>query len=198
MTSLSDDIRRFCEANAAHLATRGISGRFDDMLRASLERVLLAWVTRAEALEAAASAAYQPTAPAAADAPALSETTRGLVHLFHRYEWAGGSLTVANARLIGRILLKIDATVGELEADNQRLRINLAAADARIAALTTPDFVASVAGKIALLEGVRAGVVVDFTEVFRREQATLGRGYIGPLDGASSDPRDPSNLGDAS
>ncbi len=42
-----------------------------------------------------------------------------------------------------------------------------------------------VARELAVLEGVRAGKIVDLTGRRRAEDAVLGAGYLGPLGGAS-------------
>lgn len=63
--------------------------------------------------------------------------------------------------------LVIDARTLEAElAHQETLRL---AADARIDALTTPDYVAKTRQEIAIKEGRRAGVVVDLRPFFDRE-----------------------------
>lgn len=82
----------------------------------------------------------------------------------------GKEFTEDSVHFVVAALRQIAASVGMLEEVSEGLRRRLSAADARIEALTIPDYLKSTRDNIAIREGRAAGKVIDLRDFFEREQ----------------------------
>ena len=82
----------------------------------------------------------------------------------------GQALPPAASTFVAKSLFELSGLVRSLENDLRSTQNHLMAADARIEALTIPDYLAQTQRNTAILEGRIAGVVVDLRDVFERER----------------------------
>lgn len=81
----------------------------------------------------------------------------------------GKEFTADGVHFVVAALRHTAASVGMLEEVSESLRRRLSAADARIEALTIPDYLKETHMNIAIREGCAAGKVIDLRDVFEHE-----------------------------
>jgi len=143
--------------------------------------------TRAKALETGAPDGAVIAGPAdiAAVGHDLSRALGAVADFFVNHRDDKLMLTAKMRAELGALLRDQQERARQLEHDFERWRRYLAEADARIAELSGADEQAVLAREMLVLEGLRAGKIIDISGARRREHAALGRGYIGPLGDAS-------------
>lgn len=80
------------------------------------------------------------------------------------------ALTTEGLRFVAASLRQLAMNAGAIEASLAFAQRRLVTADARIEALTIPDYLRATRDNIAIREGRAAGVVVDLRDVFARER----------------------------
>ncbi len=142
---------------------------------AGLHRIFSEWAIRAEALEGGTQEIDHD----------LSRALGALASLFDGYIEGGCSFTSALAKRMRDMLSTQEDMARELECECERWRKRWAESRAEAERLKAPTAQRRVAQKTALLEGVRSGKIVDFSQRHRPEQTEIGRGYLGDLGDAS-------------
>jgi len=84
------------------------------------------------------------------------------------------ALPADGLRFVAASLRQLATNAGAIEASLAFAQRRLVTADARIEALTIPDYLRRTREEIAIREGRAAGVVVDLRDVFAREDRKGG------------------------
>ena len=142
---------------------------------------LIGMANSALALEKKTSPAPPPVIAEAPEDHGLSRALGAMADFFRGYK-EPLTLSLQAMAALEKLLRGDQEQARLLENDLARWRIFVAEADAKLSRGGGGDVVAR---EVAVLEGVRAGKIVDLTGRRRAEDARLGAGYLGPLGDAS-------------
>jgi len=99
----------------------------------------------------------------------LSADIAAVAEMMRRDRLDGHGMSPAGCNFVAEALDQLAVNARALEADLAREAAWRAAADARVAALTTPDHVVKARQEIAIVEGRRAGTIIDLRPFLDRE-----------------------------
>lgn len=101
--------------------------------------------------------------------PHLSADIGAVAEMMRHCALEGRDMTPEGCSFVAGALDQLAFEARTLEAGYEREETWRKAADARVEALTTPDYVARALCEIAIAEGRRAGVVIDLRPYLTRE-----------------------------
>lgn len=105
----------------------------------------------------------------------LSADIAAVAELMRSYALEGRAMPAEGCNFVAGALDQLTIEARTLEDGLRRATCHLAAADARIEALSTPDLVAKVQRDLAIAAGKRAGAVFDLRPYLDREWTVTGR-----------------------